>query len=782
MPGTSSIDGLVSGLNTTQIIDSLMKLAQKPVDQLTQEQTDKTNIVSAFQAVQAKMLSLTTQAGKLAQKANWNKYGVEVSDDNYLTATAGSNMGAGSYSVQVLSIAHNHTLASQGVSDQSQAMFGSGTITLSVGTGSAKTITVDGSNNSLTGIAAAINAASTGVTASIINDGSKSSPYRLVLTSAKTGQANKISVSSTLSGSQQLNFSTPTFDAPELLSTGTNTTSTISLGPTAAYSGTSNKTYTFTVAGTGTQTLGSDNITLNWTDGTNTGSIVVTQADTEVALVGAGSDGLKLNFSSGVMTGGDKFQIQSFAPVLQEASDATIAVGSDGGSGSPISITSSTNSFTSVIGGLNINVKKVTEPGSAITVQSSVDTEAARTLVNDFISAYNDVNTYINTQNKYNTDTKESGVLFGDLSLQTMQSSMRNVIANRLAGITSKFNQLYTVGIRSDADGNLSIKNSAALDEALQNNLEDVIKLFTASASTSSGLQFVASGTKTKVGQQFVVAITQAATQGKYTGSTLADPAATPLTLTSANNRLKLNVDGLNSDDIVLTEKTYSSAADLVTEIQNKIDADTRIGTRGLKVSWESFSDTTGRIVFQSPSYGSQSKVTMVTSVANSSLTTLGLAEGASIEGVDVAGTINGELADGAGQTLTAKDTNANTAGLKIRVTLDQSQVGNGTKGTITLAKGVGAKLNDLLDSFTASGNGMIDRQIKSYQNQVDSIKARIEEMNARLATKREDLFTKFNAMETALQQLSSQQQWLTGQLSSINANWGWNGSSSNNG
>ncbi|MFZ1685124.1 MAG: flagellar filament capping protein FliD, partial [Candidatus Zixiibacteriota bacterium] len=130
----------------------------------------------------------------------------------------------------------------------------------------------------------------------------------------------------------------------------------------------------------------------------------------------------------------------------------------------------------------------------------------------------------------------------------------------------------------------------------------------------------------------------------------------------------------------------------------------------------------------------------------------------------------------------TAKDTNANTAGLKIRVTLDQSQVGNGTKGTITLAKGIGAKLNDLLDSFTASGNGMIDRQIKSYQTQVDSIKARIEEMNARLATKREDLFTRFNAMETALQQLSSQQQWLTGQLNSINANWGWNGSSSSNG
>ena len=776
MAGTSSIDGLTSGLDTTSIINALMALEQKPVDQLTAEQTSKTNIITAFQALQAKMLALSNQAGSLTQRANWDKYSVNVSDTKFLTATAGSNVSTGSYDVQVLSVAKNNTLASQGLSDQSSALYGSGTISIAVGTGTSQTITIDASNNSLSGIAKAINAAKVGVTASIINDGSKSNAYRLILDANNTGQVNWISVSSQLSGAKQLNFSTPSFDSPEALITGSLSNAAVTLGSTAAYTGTSNKTYTFTVAGTGAKTVGSDPVTLNWSDGTNTGSIVVTQADTEVALVGTGADGLKLNFSSGVLTAGDKFQVQTFAPVLQEASDASIAVGSADGTGSPITISSSTNSFQNVIGGLNINVLKSTDPGTSVTVQTSVDTNTLKSKINDFITAYNDVNGYINDQNKYDSTTNSSGVLFGDLSLDSMQNSLRSVVTSLVPGNSSNYNQLFAIGIRSDANGNLLIKDSAALDDALQNHLQDTINLFTTSAkSASDGVQFVSAGSKTKVGQALEVAISRAATQGKFIGGTIADPAATPLTLTASNSHLQMSVDGVNSGELILTQKTYSSSADLVKELQAKIDADPIIGSRGVVVSWDSFSGNSGRLVLTSSSYGSQSRINMVSSITNSGFSTLGLASGSLQTGVDVAGTINGEPADGAGQTLTARDTNSTTAGLKLKVTLDQSQVGTGTKSNITIAKGASALVADLLDSFTASGEGMIDRRVKSYQDQVTDIQAQITDMNARLATKRDDLKNKFDAMETALSKLNAQSTFLTGQLSSINANWNWN-------
>jgi flagellar hook-associated protein 2 len=59
--------------------------------------------------------------------------------------------------------------------------------------GGTKSITIDSSNNTLTGIRDAINAANIGATASIINDGS-ASPYRLVLTSNNTGLANSLKI------------------------------------------------------------------------------------------------------------------------------------------------------------------------------------------------------------------------------------------------------------------------------------------------------------------------------------------------------------------------------------------------------------------------------------------------------------------------------------------------------------------------------------------------------------------------------------------------------------
>ena len=58
----------------------------------------------------------------------------------------------------------------------------------------AQTVTIDSSNNSLQGIAAAINAANIGVTAAIINDGS-ATPYRLTLTSKATGASSSMQIS-----------------------------------------------------------------------------------------------------------------------------------------------------------------------------------------------------------------------------------------------------------------------------------------------------------------------------------------------------------------------------------------------------------------------------------------------------------------------------------------------------------------------------------------------------------------------------------------------------------
>jgi len=773
MAGLTSIDGLSSGLNTTEIINALITAERQPAVLMENQQAEKTNIVTALKALQAKLLALSTTAGRLAQRAAFDSYSVKVSDDSYLTASASGKVAAGSYDLQVQSVARNHQIASQGFADQSQALLGTGSITISVGSGSPRTITIDSSNNSLTGVARAINDARVGVTASVVNDGSSSNPYRLILTSAKTGLRSKISFSANLVGQNSLNFSTALFDVPEKVSLNSASTSTVSLGVTAAFTGNANKIYTFTVDGSGSYAVGTDNVTLNWSDGTNSGSIIVSQADTEVALVGAGSDGLKLTLSAGLLHGGDNFQVSTFAPLLQEASNARIAFGSTGGSGSPITVVSETNTFRNVINGLTIDVNKATETGSSVNIKTDVDVAAIKETINDFIKQYNDINDFVNTQNSYDKDTKESGVLFGEYTLQTMQSSMRKVISSRIAGIDSEYNQLAMLGIRTGFDGKLSIKDNSRLEKAIRENLDDVINVFTSSGDGSTdSIRFVAAGPKTKSGVAFSVDITQAATKGQFAGGGIADPATAPLTLSSSNNRLKLTIDGLESNEIVLTEKTYTTSAELVAEIQSRIDSDTRIGNRGLTVSWEATAAATGRLVFTSSSYGSKSKVNTITSVVNSALVPLGLAGGMSRNGLDVAGRINGEAATGSGQTLVGNEKNATTDGLKLLVLLTEDQLKEGSDGTITLAKGVAAKLNDFVSSLTATGQGLMDRRIKAYENQAQDLKDRITEFDKRLEARRESLQKQFYAMEQALSLYSSMGDYLTSQIESINNNW----------
>lgn len=775
MPGLNTIEGISSGLNTTEIVDAIMTFERQNVVRLELEQAEKTNIVTALKALQAKFLALHTQLIQLTKTSTFEAATVKVSDESILSASVKGRIGAGSYDIQVLSRARNHQVASQGFDDESLASFGTGTISISVGDGSPHTITIDANDNSLVGIKKAINDAETGVTATIINDGSSSKPYRLLLTSEKTGVANKISITSSLTGGNNLDFATASFDDPEMIDMGSSSTSQISLGSTASYTGSENKIYTFTVGGTGTQTVGTDTITINWTDGTNSGSIDVTQADTEVELTEGGADGLKLTFSAGTLTAGDTFQVSTFAPLLQEASDARISIGSSGGGGSPIIVTSDTNKFDSLIGGLSITVLKETDVGESVSVNTDTDISGIKSTINDFISRFNEVNDFIDEQNTYNKDTDEVGILYGDFTLQMMQNSLRGVLASAVSGIEGKYNNLYAIGIRTTAAGTLGIVNSSRLEEALRDNLDEVIKLFSNSGTSSNNfIEFISSTPETKPGEDYEVNITQAATHGRFQGAGIADPATTPLTLNSTNNRLRLIVDGLTSDDLILTEKTYNSADELVKQIQDKIDSDANIGNRGLTVEWVDSGTGTGYLNFESSTYGSSSKVQIVTSIANSAYTVLGLANGTSHIGKDVEGTINGETAEGKGQYLTGKEGNETTDGLKLRITLDPSQVVSGVEGTITISKGVAAKLADMVDSFTKTGEGLFDRKISGYNNQIEALQKRIGDYEERLEMRRESLFKKFYEMEIALGQLNTQSQFLTNQLAGINTNWGF--------
>ncbi len=775
MPGSQSIQGLSSGLDIEAIVNSVISYERRPITVMEQERVLKTQQLSAYKAVLAKFLSVKSNALLLKRESYFNKTQINISDENILSASAGSSISSGMYSLQVLELAHNHQLASQGFDDATTATFGTGEIKLALGDDSQTTIEISSGNNTLIGIKDAINKANVGISASIINDGSSSNPYRLLITGDKTGAVNDITYEVNLTGGDTIELGSGSFDNPELVSFSDEATSTISLGSTAAFGGDQNKIYTFTIGGTGTQTVGTDVITLNWTDGTNSDSIVINQADTEyeVLLGGSTLDGLKLSFAAGDLVAGDSFQVSSFAPLLQGATDARVSIGGGGsGSGSPIIVTSASNSLDEVIPGLDIDLKNTTAAGEFVTIKTGMDTNAIKNQIDDFINNYNGVMDFIDDQFTYNQDTTESGVLFADYPLQIMQSSLRFSATSIVSGLSGSIKSLSALGIRSDAYGQLKITDSAKLSDAIVNDLDGVIKLFTNSGESSSTfIEFLSASAETNAGDNYTVDITQAATKGNFQGTNITNPSESTLTLDSSNNRMKLNVDGLLSKEILLTEREYTSGEDLANEIQTRIDSDENISSKGLNVEWVD-QGTTGYLKITSDIYGSSSTIGIYASQMSSVYSALGMSAGTYTEGKDVEGTINGESATGNGQTLVGDEGNTNTDGLKLKITYTENDSLIGTEGSIEVIKGLATKIDEALENITKSIDGSIARRATALENQIKYMDERIADFDKRLDSRRDDLYSEFLAMESALSQYEAEGQYLSQQLESISSNF----------
>ncbi|KML54779.1 flagellar hook protein FliD [Burkholderia cepacia] len=156
---------------------------------LAASQTSSNTRISAFGALSSALGALQAGLTSLTNGGLQSTF-TAVASGKGLTATSGAGAVAGTYTVGVTQIATAQALSSAGFTGNKA--LGTGTLTLSLGSQSFK-VEVGGTNNTLSGIAAAINSASNnpGISATVINgtDGA-----HLVLGSSKTGSANAISV------------------------------------------------------------------------------------------------------------------------------------------------------------------------------------------------------------------------------------------------------------------------------------------------------------------------------------------------------------------------------------------------------------------------------------------------------------------------------------------------------------------------------------------------------------------------------------------------------------
>jgi flagellar hook-associated protein 2 len=192
--------GIGSGLNISAIVSSLTSaFGAAQQNQLTNQATALDSQVSAFGTFTSALDTLKGTLAALETPSNLAGFDATVADTSIASASTSSDAVAGQFSLAVQNLATSQTLTSAPVSAGSDAIIGTGSLTISVG-GSASSINIDSSNDTLAGIAAAINAApnNPGVSASVI---SASDGARLVLSGTTTGAANAITVTETDGGS-----------------------------------------------------------------------------------------------------------------------------------------------------------------------------------------------------------------------------------------------------------------------------------------------------------------------------------------------------------------------------------------------------------------------------------------------------------------------------------------------------------------------------------------------------------------------------------------------------
>ncbi len=173
-----TFSGLATGLDTDSIVTDIMALERAPIDRLTAKKNSETERLKAYAQFKTKLDSLKTAVGDMSVTSQVRSTSASLSSEDSFTATTTSG-AVGSYKVSVAQLAQVQKTITRGFSSNSSALLGTGSISVN-GT----EIAVTDDNNSLLGLVQSINKLSTttGVQASIINDGSTDAPYHLVFT------------------------------------------------------------------------------------------------------------------------------------------------------------------------------------------------------------------------------------------------------------------------------------------------------------------------------------------------------------------------------------------------------------------------------------------------------------------------------------------------------------------------------------------------------------------------------------------------------------------------
>ena len=191
--------GVGSGLDIGGIVSQLVAAERAPQqNRLDSKEARVQAQLSAYGTLKSSLSSFQSSLSALSDADTFLKRSATVGDKDVFSVTVDSSAAAGDYSVEVEQLATRHKIASVAYAD-SDTSVGTGELSITVN-GETMALDIEAGADSLAAIRDAINSSedNPGVSASIVND---QDGAHLVLTAAKSGVENAVSVSVSTDGS-----------------------------------------------------------------------------------------------------------------------------------------------------------------------------------------------------------------------------------------------------------------------------------------------------------------------------------------------------------------------------------------------------------------------------------------------------------------------------------------------------------------------------------------------------------------------------------------------------
>ncbi len=486
------LSGLASGFDWRSLVDQLTEVERSPQTILQRQQASLDNVNNAYDVVETYLGTLQDKVEALNEPTLFETRKVNSSDSDVATASAETGTSLGTYSFVISQLAT--TSAQQGGADAGSALNGSSDVSALVLSNAAfatpvtaGTFTVNGkqitvaTTDTLQAVFTAINTATSGAVTGSYDPGTD----KITLTGTGT-----ITLGSAVDTS---NFLT----AAKLNNNGASSVvSSHSLGTVKQSTALASANFATTVTdgGSGAGAFKINGVTIAFSATGDSMTNLLARINNSAAGVTATYDSVNDRFLLTNKTTGDLGialeDVTGNFLAASKLSSGSLSRGDNleytvNGGGTLVSNSNTISSASSGLTGLTVTAL---DTGTvSIGVQS--DTAAIKTAITGFISAYNQVQSFLDQTTASTTDAKgkvTAGLLSGQTDASELQTKLRRLANTPVTGLTTTLTKLADLGITTSSDDNqITLTDSEALDTALADKLTDVKELFT---NSSTGL------------------------------------------------------------------------------------------------------------------------------------------------------------------------------------------------------------------------------------------------------------------------------------------------------